>query len=54
MVLSIRYPNREAFEQALKSDIRQQSRVETTELVKMFEERIFHTVFEVPHSAALV
>jgi hypothetical protein len=54
MVLSIRYPDREAIDRALKSDVRQQSRVETTELVKMFEGRIFHTVFEVPHSAALL
>jgi hypothetical protein len=53
MVLQIRYPNQAAIAQALKSDVRQQSRVETAELVKMFEGRIFHTVFEVPHAADL-
>jgi len=50
MVLSIRYPSLAAIEEALKSDVRQKSRGETAELVKMFEGRIFHTVFEVPHS----
>jgi hypothetical protein len=54
MVLSIRYPDKAAIAKALGSNVRQQSRVETTELVKMFEGRIFHTVFEVPHNAALV
>ena len=50
MVLSIRYPSLDAIEEALKSDVRQQSREETAELVTMFEGRIFHTVFEVPHA----
>ncbi len=50
MVLSIRYPSLAAIEEALKSDVRQRSREETAELVKMFEGRIFHTVFEVPHA----
>lgn len=50
MVLSIRYPSLAAIEEALKSDVRQKSRDETAELVKMFEGRIFHTVFEVPHA----
>ncbi len=50
MVLSIRYPNLAAIEEALKSGVRQKSREETAELVKMFEGRIFHTVFEVPHT----
>ncbi|MFT3670902.1 hypothetical protein [Aestuariivirga sp.] len=49
MVLSIRYPSLAAIEQALKSDVRFRSREETAELVKMFDGRIFHTVFEVPH-----
>ncbi len=53
MVLSIQYPNQAAIEQALKSDVRNQSRAETVELVKLFEGRIFHTVFEVPHSVVL-
>ena len=51
MVLSIRYPSLAAIEEALKSDVRQKSREETAELVKMFEGRIFHTVFEVPHAS---
>lgn len=46
MVLAIRYPSKEAIELALKSDVRNQSRTETQELVKMFEGRIFHTVFK--------
>jgi antibiotic biosynthesis monooxygenase (ABM) superfamily enzyme len=50
MVLAIRYPSLAAIEEALKSDVRQKSREETAELVKMFEGRIFHTVFEVPHA----
>ena len=50
MVLSIAYPSLAAIEEALKSDVRQKSRAETAELVKMFEGRIFHTVFEVPHA----
>ena len=50
MVLSIAYPNEAAMEMALASDVRQQSRVETGELIKMFDGRIFHTVFEVAHS----
>ena len=50
MVLSIRYPSLAAIEEALKSDVRQKSREETAELVKMFEGRIFHTVFEGPHA----
>jgi antibiotic biosynthesis monooxygenase (ABM) superfamily enzyme len=54
MVLSIAYPNLAAMELALASDVRAQSRVETGELIKMFEGRIFHTVFEVPHVANLV
>jgi hypothetical protein len=33
--------------------VRTQSRAETAELVKMFEGRIFHTVFEVPHDVTL-
>jgi antibiotic biosynthesis monooxygenase (ABM) superfamily enzyme len=54
MVLSIRYPNRAAINEALKSNVRQQSRIETAELVKMYDGRIFHTVFEVPHAAQLL
>jgi antibiotic biosynthesis monooxygenase (ABM) superfamily enzyme len=53
MVLSIRYPDKAAIERALASDVRTQSRAETAELVKMFEGRIFHTVFEVPHDVTL-
>lgn len=53
MVLQISYPNRAAIEEALKSDVRNQSRAETVELIKMFDGRIFHTVFEVPHATNL-
>lgn len=51
LVLAIRYPSLEAIEAALKSDMRSQSRAETAELVKMFDGRIFHTVFEADHFA---
>ena len=53
MVLAIKYPNKAAIEEALKSDVRNQSRAETAELVKMFEGRIFHTVFEAAHDVTL-
>jgi hypothetical protein len=53
MVLAIRYPSRAAIEEAMQSDVRAQSRAETGELVKMFEGRIFHTVFELAHNMAL-
>ena len=49
MVLAIRYPSLEAIDQALKSGVRNQSREETRELVKMFDGRIFHTVFKAEH-----
>lgn len=45
MVLCIGYPSLEAIEKALTSDVRARSRVETAELVKMFDGRIFHTIF---------
>jgi hypothetical protein len=53
MILAIKYPDREAIEKAMKSDARAKSREETADLVKMFEGRIFHTVFEAPHDVAL-
>lgn len=53
MVLAIRYPDMAAIAKAMASDARAQSRLETGELVKMFEGRIFHTVFEVAHDATL-
>jgi hypothetical protein len=53
MVLSIQYPDQEAMNLALKSEARAKSREETAELVKMYDGRIFHTVFEVPHAANL-
>jgi hypothetical protein len=46
MVLSIAYPSLEAIEKALTSDVRARSRLETAELVAMFEGRIFHTIFK--------
>jgi hypothetical protein len=53
MVLAIKYPDMAAIEKAMASDVRAQSRGETSELVKMFEGRIFHTVFEATHDVAL-
>lgn len=53
MVLAIRYQSLEAIDAALKSDVRSRSRVETTELVQLFEGRIFHTVFEAPHDVMI-
>lgn len=53
MVLAIRYPDMAAIERAMASDVRMQSRAETGELVKMFEGRIFHTVFEAAHDVQL-
>ena len=47
------YPSLAAIDAALKSDVRSQSRAETTDLVKMFDGRIFHTVFEAPHDVVL-
>ena len=49
MVLAIKYPSMAAVDMPLKFDIRNQSRSETQELVKMFDGRIFHTVFEPAH-----
>jgi antibiotic biosynthesis monooxygenase (ABM) superfamily enzyme len=46
MALAIRYPSLEAIDAALKSDVRAESRKETAELVRMFDGRIFHTVFK--------
>ena len=42
-----------AIDEALKSEVRAKSRSETVELVKMFEGRIFHTVFEAAHDVSL-
>ncbi len=53
MVLAIRYPSLAAIEDAMKSDVRAQSREVTGELVKMFDGRIFHTVFEATHDVSL-
>lgn len=46
MVLSIRYPSREAIEAALASDVRVESREATRGLLEMFDGSVFHTVFE--------
>ncbi|NMD08402.1 MAG: hypothetical protein GYA66_10550 [Phyllobacteriaceae bacterium] len=53
MVLAIGYPDMAAIEMAMASDVRAQSRAETGELVKIFEGRIFHTIFEATHHVAL-
>ncbi len=49
MVLAIKYPSMAAIELAMKSDVRNQSRLVTQDLVKMFDGRIFHTVFAATH-----
>ena len=49
MVLAIRYPSLAAIDLAMKSDVRAQSRLESAELVKMFDGRVFHTVFKAEH-----
>jgi hypothetical protein len=54
MVLAIKYPSRAAIDAALTSAVRAQSRLETMELVKLFEGRIFHTVFETAHDVPLI
>jgi hypothetical protein len=53
MVLAIKYPDMAAIEKAMASDVRAQSRAETGELAKMFEGRIFYTIFEAAHDVAL-
>jgi hypothetical protein len=45
MALAIRYPDMDAVEGALKSDVRSQSRDVTGELLKMFTGRVHHHVF---------
>lgn len=47
MVLAIRYPDMAAVQRALSSDVRSTSREVTGELLKMFEGRVHHHVFEV-------
>ncbi len=51
MILSIRYPSMADIEKALQSDVRNQSRLVTQDLLKLFDGRIFHTVFEASHYA---
>jgi antibiotic biosynthesis monooxygenase (ABM) superfamily enzyme len=46
MVLAIRYPSREAIEEALASPVRFESREVTKGLVEIFDGSIFHTVFK--------
>jgi hypothetical protein len=53
MVLAIQYPDMAAIEEALQSDMRARSREVTGELVKMFDGRIFHTVFDLRHDVSL-
>lgn len=54
MVLAIKYPSLAAIDEALNSDVRAQSREQTKELVRLFEGRIFHTVFEAALDVSLV
>lgn len=53
MVLAIRYPSMAAIEKAMQSDVRVKSREVTGELIKMFEGRIFHTIFDLRHNVSL-
>jgi hypothetical protein len=49
-----RRPSRAAIDEALRSDVRARSREETAELVKMFDGRIFHAIFEAVHDVAMM
>jgi hypothetical protein len=53
MVLAIRYPDMAAIEKAMQSDVRFKSREVTGELVKLFDGRIFHTIFDLRHNVSL-
>jgi len=46
MVLAIKYPTASDLERALNSDVRARSREVTGELLKMFNGRVHHHVFE--------
>ncbi|MER9330351.1 hypothetical protein NKJ26_16895 [Mesorhizobium sp. M0152] len=46
MALAIRYPDMDACNRALQSEVRFQSRDVTAELLKMFTGRVHHHVFE--------
>jgi hypothetical protein len=54
MILAIAYPSLAAMDEALKSDVRAKSREVTGELVKMFDGRIFHTVFNAAHDVSTI
>ena len=45
MVLSVRYPSREAIAIALASEVRMTSREVSKDLIAMFDGSVFHTVF---------
>ena len=53
MVLAIQYPDMVAIERAMQSAERAKSRELTVELVKMFDGRIFHTIFDVRHNVTI-
>ena len=53
MVLAIQYPDMVAIERAMQSAERAKSRELTVELVKMFDGRIFHTIFDVRHNVTV-
>jgi hypothetical protein len=46
MVLSIRYPSREAIDIALASEVRLESREVSKGLLEMFDGTVFHTIFD--------
>lgn len=47
LVLAIRYPDMAEVERALGSDVRSASRAVTADLLKMFDGRVHHHLFEV-------
>jgi len=47
LVLSVRYPSLPAMRDALASDIREQTREPTRDLLAMFEGEVFHATFAV-------
>ena len=53
MVLAILYADMAAIEKAMASDVRLKSREVTGDLVKMFDGRIFHTIFDLRHNVPL-
>ncbi len=53
MVLAIQYPDMAAIERAMQSAERAKSRELTGDLVKLFDGRIFHTIFDLRHNVTV-